>query len=223
MKLSHKLIVANWKSNKSVTEAKHWAETFVQQEPKDAYTYVVCPPYSALLALQDQEQYFALGVQDLSAFGAGAYTGEISAHNLLDLGVKYAILGHSERRRYQNETSADVAKKVTSALDAGITPIVCVDRDQFGEQAAQLTASQREQVIVAYEPVHAISTFGGQEDPIETTLENIAALKESFGNVPVLYGGSVTPENSLVYLQEDAIQGVLVGGTSLDPEKFAQL
>ncbi len=223
MKLSRKLIVANWKSNKSVSEAKHWAETFAKQTPKDTYTYVVCPPYPALLALQNQEKQFTLGVQDISAYGAGAYTGEISAQNLLDLGVQYAILGHSERRRYQNETSADVAKKVTTSLDAGITPIICVDRDQFAEQAAQLTAAQREQIIVAYEPVHAISTFGGQEDPIETTLQTIQKLHDAFGAVPVLYGGSVSPENSLVYLQEESIDGVLVGSTSLDAKKFALL
>lgn len=224
MHVLKKLIVANWKSNKSVSEAKNWVNTFSQQKRRDNYEYVVCPPYPSLPIVKAQQaDLYSIGVQDLSAYGAGAYTGEVSAVNLTGLNVQYAILGHSERRRYLNETSALVAKKIESALEENITPIVCIDRDQFQTQADQIDKNLYGKIIIAYEPVHAISTFGGHEDPIEVTLEAIQEIRDIFGAVPVLYGGSVDPSDSLVYLGEDAIDGVLVGGASLDPKKFAQL
>jgi len=220
-----KLIIANWKSNKTITEATDWVETFLQQERRSNRQYVLCPAYPLLSFVVDiQASGVEVGVQDLSPFGAGAYTGEVAGYSLQQLGVTYALLGHSERRKYFHESSQLVAQKVEQALDFGITPIICVDREQIQEQAALLQRDQSAKVIVAYEPVHAISTFGGHEDPIETTLEAIQQIKDAFGeNVPVLYGGSVDPENSLTYLEQDSIAGALVGGASLDPLAFAKL
>jgi triosephosphate isomerase (TIM) len=224
-----KLIVANWKSNKNSAEAVSWLSAFLKPERAAHKQYVICPPYPLLSTLAGlitaaHPANVTLGVQDISPFAAGPYTGEVAGPSLFGLQVAYAIVGHSERRIHLGETSALVAKKVASALHSEITPIVCVDRDQITEQANHLTADERKQVIVAYEPVHAISTFGGQEDPLETTLEAIANIREAFGaNTPILYGGSVDKENSLVYLNEPSISGILVGKTSLDPVEFAQL
>ena len=113
-----KLLVANWKANKTVEEAQQWVETFLQAERLDNRQYVVCPTFPLLPFILDlTEENVDVGVQDLSPFGAGAYTGEVAAYNLQMLGVKYAILGHSERRRYFQETSTHVAQKVEQALD----------------------------------------------------------------------------------------------------------
>jgi triosephosphate isomerase len=220
-----KLIIANWKSNKTPTEASDWVEQFLQLGRRENRTYVLCPSFPLLPFVADvQEHGIELGVQDLSPFGAGAYTGEVAAYSLQQLGVSFAILGHSERRKYFSESSQLVAQKVEQALDFGLTPIVCVDRAQIQEQADLLSKEQKSKILVAYEPVHAISTFGGHEDPIETTLSIIAEIQEVFGEkVPVLYGGSVNPDNSLVYLEQESIAGVLVGGTSLDAAEFARL
>ncbi len=220
-----KLVVANWKSNKTITEATTWVENFSQLEKKENRQYVVCPPMPLLPFILDLHKHgVALGVQDLSPYGAGAYTGEVSGYNLQDLGVSYAILGHSERRKYFQETSITVAKKVSQALDFGIQPIICVDRDQINQQAEALTSEERKKVIIAYEPVHAISTFGGKEDPIDETLKVIEQIRQTFGKESVvLYGGSVNPKNSIVYLENENIDGALVGNASLTAESFIQL
>jgi len=220
-----KLVVANWKSNKTVTEATAWVQSFLQTQKKANRQYVVCPPMPLLPFILDlKKSDVALGVQDLSPYGAGAYTGEVSGYSLQDLGVTYAILGHSERRKYFHESSIMVAKKVAQAIDFGIQPIICVDREQIKEQADALSTDEKKKVIIAYEPVHAISTFGGKEDPLDVTLGVIAEIRDAFGKESVvLYGGSVSPENSIVYLENEAIDGALVGGASLVAEKFSQL
>jgi triosephosphate isomerase len=223
MRTSQKLIIGNWKSNFSVAQAKQWASEFTAAREHE-HVYVVCPPFPLLSALQDQG--FELGVQDLSQYESGAYTGAVSPLNLEGLNVGYVILGHSERRIYFGETSQTVAQKVDLALAHGMRPIVCVDRDQFAEQSSALgglSSAQREQLIIAYEPVHSISTFGGQEDPIGTTLAAIEDIRRLFEPGLVIYGGSVNSENSITYLQPESIDGVLVGGASLDPKQFAQL
>lgn len=220
-----KLVIANWKSNKSVTEATEWKERFLSEEKRSNRRFVVCPPYPLLPFVLDlQEHEISVGVQNLSPYGAGAYTGEVSGYSLQQMGVEFAILGHSERRKYFGESSQMVAQKIEQALDFGITPIVCLDRDQVEEQASLLPSETWAKCIMAYEPVHAISTFGGHEDPLETTLSVVATFHERFGEaVPVVYGGSVDRENSLTYLEQESIAGVLVGSASLDPATFARL
>lgn len=222
--LTNKLIVANWKANKTITEAREWCETFSTLDHNAAYEYVICPPFPHLSALAEHFPNLQFGTQDFSPYGAGAYTGEVPGYILDGLHIRYTILGHSERRKYQGETSALVARKAAAALADGVTPIICVDRSEFQTQIDQLSRSEIESSIFAYEPVHAISTFGGHEDPLETTLAAIEELRElAGGRAPVLYGGSVDKENSLMYLQQEDINGVLVGKTSLDPRAFAQL
>jgi triosephosphate isomerase len=223
--MQDKLLVANWKSNKNVEEAQQWVSTFLAADKRENRHYVICPPYPLLpFVLDITEHGVDVGVQDISPYGAGAYTGEVSGFNLQMLGVKYAILGHSERRKYLQETSSLVAKKVTQALDFGLTPIVCVDRPEIQAQANALSDEERKRIIVAYEPIHAISTFGGKEDPIDITLQAIADIRDAFGSsTTVLYGGSVDPDSSIIYLAEPSIDGALVGHASLDPNEFVLL
>lgn len=220
-----KLLVANWKSNKTIAEARRWVKTFLKQERKEYGQYVVCPPLSLIQSVFElSEGEFSLGVQNLSPFDAGAYTGEVSGFSLQGFGVEFAILGHSERRKYLRESSHLVAQKVDEALAYDITPIVCVDMDYAREQAQQLSHDHLKSVIVAYEPIHAISTFGGKEDPLDVTLANIKKLRDIFrSDSKIIYGGSVDAENSLIYLQQDTVDGVLVGHASLDPIEFASL
>ena len=222
--LEKKLVVANWKSNKNVREAQQWVETFLERERQKIYEYVVCPPLSLLSFVSEHaDKAFSLGVQNISPFDAGAYTGEVSGYSLQGLNIQYAILGHSERRKYVQETSKMVAQKAAEALSYDITPIICIDIDQVKEQALQLGREETRKSIIAYEPVHSISTFGGHEDPLAVTLKNIETIRKHFGDVPVLYGGSVDHENSFTYLQEKSIDGVLVGHASLDPVEFSRL
>lgn len=220
-----KLLVANWKANVLKHDAQEWVQHFSQQKRREHHEYVVCPPQPLVGVLAaSSHPHFTLGAQDASTLEMGAYTGESPASILASLGVRYVILGHSERRKYFKESSIEVAQKAELVLAAELTPIICLDSNQFEEQTELLNATLREKSIFAYEPVHAISTFGGQEDPLSTTLEAIAQLREYVGNESrILYGGSVDLENSLTYLQEDAIDGLLVGKSSLNPEIFAKL
>lgn len=220
-----KLLVANWKANPGLVEAEKWLKTFSKQDLRESREYVICPPQPLVgLIAAAQHKEFTLGSQDVSSFEAGAYTGESSAYALASLGVEFAILGHSERRKYFKETHYDVAKKAQLALSFDITPIICIDRNEFRAQIDELSSHIKSHSIFAYEPVHAISSFGGQEDPLEVTLQAIAELRDLVGSdAEILYGGSVDAENSLTYLQEDSIDGALVGKASLDPEVFARL
>ncbi len=220
-----KLIVANWKSNKTVSEARRWAETFRQQERQKYAKYVVCPPLPLVPVISELSRgLYLVGVQNISPFDAGAYTGEVAGYSLQGLKVEYVILGHSERRKYLGETSRLVAQKADEALSYEITPIICIDMDEAKEQMKQLSHEHLKNLIIAYEPVHAISTFGGHEDPLPVTMEHIKKLRQIFrAETPILYGGSVDHENSLTYLHQDSIDGVLVGKASLDPVEFARL
>lgn len=218
-----KLFVANWKSNKNKQEVIAWIESFqpyVGLEQK----VVIAPPYPFLDLVnqnfQDKKD-ISMAAQDLSPYPAGSYTGEVCTRNLTDLGVKYVILGHSERRRYFGESNLDVAKKATQAVESGIAPILCVDQEYIEDQASLLDESILENCLVAYEPSAAISTNGGDNASLEDVIKTSKKIKAAYGDVPVLYGGSVTPENVSEYLS--VTDGVLVGGASLDAETFMRL
>lgn len=162
---------------------------------------------------------YQLAVQDLSPFPAGAYTGAISTENLKGYSVKYAIMGHSERRRYFHETHLDVANKVDQALAADITPIVCVDEAYIWPQANAISQEQLARCVVAYEPLEAIGS--GQEQPATEVTPVVAQVKEAFGPVSVIYGGSVVARNVRTY--QGITQGVLVGSASLEVATFFDL
>lgn len=212
-------IIGNWKSNKIISEAKEWFQaihaTDVAINPEEKVV-IVCPPFTLLsmtseLALKNPFS-LKLGSQDFSAFEAGAHTGE-EPPALLKEYLKYAIVGHSERRQDLFETDELIAKKIAMAKQHGITPILCV---QGVDTPIPAGVS-----LVAYEPVSAIGT--GHPDTPENAESVAKTIKEKHHVEYVLYGGSVTGENVHSFTQLPSINGVLVGGASLHPQKFIQI
>ncbi len=212
-------LVANWKSNKTVGEAESWIEEIKNLKVEGRNSEVVlCPPFTLLYPLKkliaDYKLPITLGAQDVSPFPDGAYTGEVSARMLRDLEVKFVIIGHSERRKYFKEDDQTLTNKVKETLDAGLTPIFCVQ-----DKTTPVPDGVK---IIAYEPIFAIGT-GTAETP-EKSNETAGDFKELIGkDLIVLYGGSVTHENAGDFCRQQNINGVLVGGASLDPVKFSQI
>lgn len=235
------LVAGNWKMHKTVAEAAAFATEFLRSALPPNVDVAVCAPFTALAALGSHlaNTPVSLGAQDLFWETQGAYTGEISGPMLLDLGVRYVIVGHSERRQYFGETDATVALKAAAALACGLTPIVAVgeslEQRDAGDAHAVVAAQTRgalgalsrddaSRIVLAYEPVWAIGT-GRQCDPLQAS-ETIAAIRASvdgLDDVRILYGGSVKPDNVAQYVAQDGIDGALVGGASLDAAAFAAL
>ena len=241
------LMAGNWKMFKTRPETAAYFEVFLPLVSDVAdRDILVCPPFTdletALSATRDSN--VAVGAQTMAAAAEGAFTGEVAPPMLLDLGVPYVILGHSERRQYFAENDADLARKVRAALDAGIRPVLCVGESleereagrtqakiggQLAADLADVAQSELAAMTVAYEPIWAIGT--GRTATPEQAQETIAFVRQSirdrFGEaadqVRMLYGGSVNPGNidSLMALPD--VDGVLVGGASLDPEGFARI
>lgn len=214
-----KYIFANWKSNKNLAQSREWLRAVGEVDSE--YEVILLPAFNLLGAIFGQvlEAGMMLGVQDLSPLAAGSYTGAISTINLEGMGVKYALVGHSERRHYFGESDRDVAGKVDMAIEAGLIPVVCVDEGYIESQATSIEQDKLIQCIVAYEPLSAIGT-GDQMSP-EKVEAVFARIKKAFGEVEVIYGGSVNPDNVQEYLRLG--NGVLVGGVSLEADKFKQL
>ena len=241
------LMAGNWKMNKTVREALDFVAGLKTQLPDTSGVDVVlCPPFTALsdVGRAIAGSPFELGAQDLYWEPRGAFTGEISAPMLWDLGCTYAIAGHSERRRVLGETDDAVRRKVAAALASELIPILCVgesleERDdgrterilqtQVRIGTMDITAEQVGQLVVAYEPVWAIGTgrpaTGEEADRIARLLRQWLHewFGEPAGGVRILYGGSVTPDNIAEFAGQPDIDGALVGGASLDPATFATL
>jgi triosephosphate isomerase len=241
------VIAANWKMHKNGAETEDFfAEFGSLYEPAGAEV-VICPsfPLLGLAAAHCRQLALCLGAQNMHWETAGAFTGEVSPHLLRDLGVQYVIIGHSERRQLFAETDQNVARKVKAALSADMTPIVCVGETLAQRQAGQTMAVVGEQVtsalhnldpsqvrrlVIAYEPVWAIgSGLPATPDDAEAVArqirKNIAdlfSLKVS-RDTRIQYGGSVKPENIARFMAGPEIDGVLVGGASLDAAGFAAL
>lgn len=212
-------IVANWKSNKTSTEAEEWFRTINNSQftfNANEKEVIVCPPFTLLPKVRElivkSQLSIAVGAENISPFETGAYTGEESATQIKEF-ADYVILGHSERRKNFNETDDILTEKVQRAFENNLTPIFCVQ----GES----TSIPNDVKIVAYEPVFAIGT--GQADSPENADKVAKAIKEKSGVEYILYGGSVTGENVNRFTQMPSIDGVLVGGASLDAEKFMQI
>jgi triosephosphate isomerase (TIM) len=226
------LIAGNWKMYKTATETAEFC-----RELRDALgelegvDVAVCPPFTGLApavqALADTE--IAVAAQNVHWEPEGAYTGEISASMLVDLGVYGAIVGHSERRQHFGETDEAVGRRAAAALDAGLSVIACVGEleeerergeteDVLRRQLAPLEA--HDNLVVAYEPVWAIGT--GKTATPELAQEAHAFVK-SLLDVPVLYGGSVKPENAADLLGQPDVDGALVGGASLEVDSFVAI
>lgn len=214
-----KLIIANWKSHKLASDITEWWQQFTAAA-LDLTTNTVCvaPPLSYLTFVDaKRDSAVELAAQDVSPYPFGKYTGEVTAAQLKDCGVTYCIVGHSERRQHFGETESQVAQKVTQLLEAGITPVVCIDTPYLESQAAALSAAERAECVVVYEPLAAIGS--GNPAHVGDVERVLAEVREAFGEVPVLYGGSVTERDVQEFLL--VADGVLVGTASLDGAQFA--
>jgi triosephosphate isomerase len=199
-------------------------------------------PYLAQVQALVAGSVVAVAAQDVSAHVSGAYTGEVSGAMLNDFGVRYALVGHSERRQYHGETDAVVAAKALRALEAGVTPVVCVGETLAEREAGQTEAVvQRQlaavitaladrlpQVVVAYEPVWAIGTgktaSPEQAQQVHAVLRaQLLAVSAAAGQVRVLYGGSMNAGNAAQLLAQPDIDGGLIGGASLKAADFLQI
>ena len=235
------IIAGNWKMNKLPSECK---EYILQLKEKAAAAkwcdVVLCVPFTHLASAVKAARgtRIAIGAQNCHFADKGAYTGEVSCAMLADLGVKYVIIGHSERRAYFGETDLDVNKKVKAALDAGLRPIVCLGesldirennaaldhiRMQLKFALKDITAQQLRKVVIAYEPIWAIGT--GKVATAEQANEVGSAIRETlraiYGaraarGVSILYGGSMSEKNAEGLLAMPDVDGGLIGGASLD-------
>jgi triosephosphate isomerase len=241
------IIAGNWKMFKTVSEAESFFAEVKGKAEIDGVESVICAPYISLPALVDAAKgtSIAIGAQNMHFEDNGAYTGEISGVMLKDLGVKYVIIGHSERRAYFAETDEIVNKKVQAAFKHGLTPIVCVGEKLEEREAGQtkevckvqteaafqgLSAEQAAETVIAYEPIWAIGT--GKSSTSEDAEDVIAYIrgivKGLYGDataeaVRIQYGGSVKPNNVTEYMGQSNIDGALVGGASLEPASFIAL
>ncbi len=222
------LIAGNWKMFKGPAEARAFLDAF---EPPGGVDVVFCPPFVSLpAAVESGRRVYA---QNVHWESQGAYTGEVSPEMLVELGVAGALVGHSERRQLFGETDEMVARRARTALDAGLGVIACVgetlEQRESGDtelvlkiqvEAIAFAAGEHEDLVLAYEPVWAIGT--GRTATPEQAEEAHRFIKELLDR-PVLYGGSVKPDNAGELLSQHSIDGALVGGASLEPDSFAAI
>ena len=226
MENPRKLIIANWKSHHTSAIAENWLENCTKLTQHSPYNLAVCPPFTLLetmhRAITKTQSHISLGMQNISAFPSGSYTGEISAENIAGFGVQYVILGHSERRTYCHETSAEVAQKIENALQNNLTPIVCIHENNMKEQAALLDSSVAEKIFFAFEDPQHIGT--GTPSAIQSVETVIRFLRQHLDpNVSVLYGGSAHAATAKQFLLHPEISGLLIGSASLSAESFSDL
>ena len=242
------IIAGNWKMNKTPSETKAFAEQFKAILPKTKWCdIVVCAPTvdlsAAVRAFKDSR--IAVGAENVYFEKSGAYTGEVSADMLKDLGVKYVIIGHSERRQYFGETDFTVNKKVVAALEAGLHPIICVgetlDQRELGvtmelialqlkSALAGVPAEKARKCVIAYEPVWAIGTgkTATAQQAAEVCTFIRSTIRHLYGariarSVTVQYGGSMKPANAAELLAQPDIDGGLIGGAALDAGQFVDI
>ncbi|MBI5151417.1 MAG: triosephosphate isomerase [Candidatus Pacebacteria bacterium] len=223
---TQKFVLANWKSHKTLEEAVGWLAEVGPLGTNSPYEVIVCPPFPFLYPLSQEiraKKYrISLGIQDVSPFPAGAYTGAVCVRNLKGLGVKYALVGHSERRNYFHETVQEIANKVTQLIEENITPIVCIDREHTIAQANALEGGERKRCLVLYETVGHIGT--GEVEDLPSVLRSVDEIHHAFGfPIPVIYGGSVSDTSRDFFMKHEKLAGVVVGTKSLDPKEFAKI
>ena len=242
------ILAANWKMNHGPTAASAFFSSFlVRYEPRDDRTVIVFPPALSLAAARDATATrpdIRFGVQNIYTAEKGAFTGESSAPIARDAGASFVLVGHSERRHVFGETDAQTAEKVARASSDGLVPVLCVgetvEQREAGETDAvvlrqlraglsTLPAASRPEVIIAYEPVWAIGT-GRTATPQDASSAHAAIRAElrtlagpAGADIPILYGGSVNAANASALLAARDVDGLLVGGASLDPESWATI
>jgi triosephosphate isomerase len=249
MIMRKKILAANWKMNLTHLEAESYMHTFLGEIGEvDDVEIVMIPPFTSipvLAQISEKAPFIRIGAQNMYWERSGAYTGEISATMLRVLFVKYVVIGHSERRMLFGETDETVNRKVHSALEAGLRPIVCVgesttERDndeietvlrrQLELGLKDLSVKDAAEIVIAYEPIWAIGT-GRTATPAQAEEAHRfirSVLGKMFGTgaaarVRIQYGGSVKPENAQELMRQSDIDGALIGGASLDPHSFAKI
>jgi triosephosphate isomerase len=243
------MMAANWKMNKTVREAEEYTAALLPRaaDTEEDVDVAVCVPFTCLheVGRMAEDSAIMAGAQNFYYEDSGAFTGEISAPMLLDVGARAVIVGHSERREVFGETDEMVAKKAKRALEADILPIICVgetkeERDaggmwekvsgQVGRVIEELEDAGGESVVFAYEPIWAIGT--GDTATPEDAQDAIGKIRgllgelqgdDFAGSVRILYGGSVKPENASEIMAQEDVDGALVGGASLEVESFVEL
>jgi triosephosphate isomerase (TIM) len=241
------LIAGNWKMYKTRTEAEDYIQALLPRVSSvDGVDVAICVPFTALEAMVDSARGSRVEVyaQNMHQEPEGAFTGEVSAPMLSEVGVQGVVLGHSERREQFAETDRSLALKVPAALAAGLTPILCVGeseserenddtdrklRQQIRDDLAGVPNEQLAEVVIAYEPIWAIGT--GKVATPGQVQEAIAFIRALVGDrdagaaegVRILYGGSVKPENAAELVALEDVDGALVGGASLEAESFSQI
>jgi triosephosphate isomerase (TIM) len=245
-----KIVAGNWKMNKTFSEAEELITEIadmMEEMDFDNLEVVLCPPYIYLELATDiaEDAPYSVGAQNISDHDMGAYTGEISAQMLIELNVAYAIIGHSERRKYYHESHVFLAEKVNAALRHGIRPIFCcgetlperekgehmeIVKIQLSESLFHLTPEQFLSVVVAYEPVWAIGTgknaTPAQAQEMHAWIRKLIA--EKYGETiaeetSILYGGSCNSKNARELFAQADVDGGLIGGASLDAGEFVSI
>ena len=219
------LIVANWKCNPTTLQEAKQLFNLVKTGIRNVKNVeiVICPPFIYLSNIRHLTSNIQIGAQDCFYEKKGAFTGEISPVMLKNFGCQHVILGHSERRRYFNETDEMINKKIKAALKNGLKPILCLEKtSQIKKDLKGISKRESKNIILAYEPVFAIGT--GKPCSIEKAKKMRISMKKNLPkNVPILYGGSVNSQNAKNYISDAGFQGLLVGGASLDSEEFIKL
>jgi triosephosphate isomerase len=240
------ILAANWKMHKTIEETERFLAEFLPKVPDSGPEVVICPPFPSLKAAVEHcaQSPARVAAQNMHEADSGAFTGEVSAPMLQELGVDGVILGHSERRQYFGESDEALCRKVPAALGAGLEPILCVgesesqrDADQTGDvltrqieaDLADVPDRRLAGVVIAYEPIWAIGT--GRTATTEQAQEAIALIRgliesrsgEAAAAIRILYGGSVKPGNAEELISQPDVDGGLVGGASLEPDDFAAI
>ncbi len=253
MTLRKPLLAGNWKMNKTPSEARIWFAEFLEANPglangsEDSLEVAILPSFPLLPVAAEQLAGSAVryGAQDVSAHEWGAYTGEVAAAQLTDLGATMVIVGHSERRAYWRESDELVAQKAARAMAAGLTPILCIGEPlevRESGKAVEYTLRQLEgslegialasgdELVIAYEPVWAIGTgktaSAGDAEEMAAAIRGAVAKRygaDVAARIRILYGGSMKPANTAEIMAGPNVDGGLVGGASLDVASFSEM
>ncbi len=240
--MAKKIVAGNWKMNGASDDIQSFADYSQSMNLVEQLDAVICPPFPLLgQARSSFHENLLIGAQDCHHDVAGAYTGDVSAQLLQQMCCSYVVVGHSERRQYHGETNQIVEQKALAAQKFGITPIICVGENFGQREAGEWQTTLQEQLrmlgegrvdfanlVVAYEPVWAIGSGARAEnsDIIETHAfirEELAQMTDHAGVIPLLYGGSVKPDNVAELSRLTNVDGALVGGASLKVGDFSQL
>lgn len=240
------IFIGNWKMNKVAAEASDYTHQLMQHAKKHLAHVYLAVPYTMLDVCFNiaKETPLSIGAQNVAEFEEGAYTGEISCHMIKDAGASFCLVGHSERRKIYKETNQQIREKILLLLEEGITPVLCVGEtkeerendltknvleEQLLECLSGLSDKDLSQIMIAYEPVWAIGTGAVATPDLANETHHICReiLIKKWGksvkDIPILYGGSVKVENAKELLKEKEIDGLLVGGASLDAQNFAKI